>query len=131
MREHRVLPFYMAYPLPMEFADEYEMMRDLEYLQQLYPADAKRYQKKIVSILDKMDYEGSVIYDAYPDRWSLYRLAQTITDMIRKEEENREDGERTPSPEKWLETGNMVQILLFYEIYKRRHQTDRGIPRFF
>ena len=62
MRGNKVLPFYMTYPLPMAYEDEDAMLRDLDYLQQMYPQDAKKYQKKIVAILDKMDYEGSMIY---------------------------------------------------------------------
>ena len=32
--------------------------------------------------------------------------------------------------EKWEWIGDLVQILLFYEIYKRRHNSRRGILRF-
>ena len=67
MYEQRILPFYMTYPLPMYYQEEDSIIRDLEYLQQMYPAEAKRYQKLIASILDKLDYEGSMIYDEYPD----------------------------------------------------------------
>lgn len=88
MKGHRVLPFYMTYPMPMAYEEEDVMMRDLEYLQQLYPTEAKRYQKKVSDILDKMDYEGSLIYDEYPDRFILYQLAREIADMIRKEDES-------------------------------------------
>ena len=41
-------PFYMTYPLPVYVREEDTILKDLEYLQQLYPADAKKYQKKIV-----------------------------------------------------------------------------------
>ncbi len=131
MREHRTLPFYMSYPLPAYYEEEDVMMRDLEYMQQMYPTDAKRYQKKIAGILDKMDYEGSMIYDDFPDQISLYRMAKNITEMIRKEEETPEDDKKNASSEKWEETGKLIQVLLFYEIYKRRHRSDRGILRFF
>lgn len=131
MREHRTLPFYMSYPLPAYYEEEDVMMRDLEYMQQMYPTDAKRYQKKIAGILDKMDYEGSMIYDDFPDQISLYRMAKNITEMIRKEEETPGDDKKNASSEKWEETGKLIQVLLFYEIYKRRHRSDRGILRFF
>lgn len=135
MRSNRVLPFYMTYPLPMAYEDEDVMIRDLEYLQLMYPQDAKRYQKKIVSILDKMDYEGSMIYDDYPDQFMLYKLSRDITQMIRQDEmvdsANHDGNLEGDSSEKWQQIGNLVQVLLFYEIYKRRHDTGRGSLKFF
>lgn len=140
MRGNKVLPFYMTYPMPMAYEDEDVMLRDLEYLQQMYPQDAKKYQKKIVSILDKMDYEGSMIYDDYPDQFMLYKLSRDITEMIKKDEiaeditaQSEGDAVREPdlSPERWKQIGDLVQVLLFYEIYKRRHDSGRGMLKFF
>lgn len=135
MYDRKIMPFYMTYPLPMYYEDENSIIRDLEYLQQMYPAEAKRYQKVISNILDKLDYEGSMIYDEFPDRWQLYKLSTDILDRIRREEEkdkesDSENGGSEASLEKWKWTGDLIQILLFYEIYKRRHNTRRGILRF-
>lgn len=129
MYERKILPFYMTYPLPMYYQEEDSIIRDLEYLQQMYPAEAKKYQKVIAGILDKLDYEGSMIYDEYPDKWQLYKLSKDILDRIKREEEKDAPGVETP-PEKWEWMGDLVQILLFYEIYKRRHNSRRGILRF-
>ena len=135
MYDRKIMPFYMTYPLPMYYEDENSIIRDLEYLQQMYPAQAKRYQKVISNILDKLDYEGSMIYDEFPDRWQLYKLSTDILDRIRREEEkdkesDSENGGSEASLEKWKWPGDLIQILLFYEIYKRRHNTRRGILRF-
>lgn len=135
MYDRKIMPFYMTYPLPMYYQDEDSIIRDLEYLQQMYPMEAKRYQKTISSILDKLDYEGSMIYDEYPDRWQLYKLSGDILDRIKREEEksrkeNPDSAGEESSPEKWKWTGDLIQILLFYEIYKRRHNSRRGILRF-
>ena len=48
MYERKILPFYMTYPLPLYYQEEDTILKDLEYLQQMYPADARKYQKKIV-----------------------------------------------------------------------------------
>lgn len=146
MYERKILPFYMTYPLPMFYQEEDSIIRDLEYLQQMYPAEAKKYQKMIASILDKLDYEGSMIYDEYPDRWQLYKLSGEILDRIKREEsrekavlpdgrektgeENTVEVQGASSEEKWEWVGDMIQILLFYEIYKRRHNSRRGILKF-
>ena len=87
MRSGMALPFYMTYPLPMFWEEEDAASRDLDYLIQLYPEQAKKYQEKISRILDGMDYQGSMIYDEYPDRLALFRLAESIQERIRREEE--------------------------------------------
>lgn len=123
MNQSRILPFYMAYPLPLYYQQEDSVTRDLEYLQQLYPVQAKKYQKIIAETLDHMDYEGSMIYDEYPDRWQLYRLTQIITDRIRDAEGGADDADD-------VQMNEFIQILIFYEIYRKRHTNRRGILKF-
>lgn len=126
---NRILPFYMGGTMPYFLKEEDSVLRDLEYLQQLYPAQAKQLQAKVAGILDKMDYEGSMIYDEYPDKWQLYRLGESVVTILKQEEEEKEDYEQGP-PEKWEWIGDMVQLLIYYEIYKRRHGGRRGFLKF-
>ena len=129
MYNKKILPFYMTYPLPLYYQEEDTATRDLEYLQQMYPAEAKKYQKIIAGILDKLDYEGSMIYDEYPDRWQMYKLSQDILDRIRRQEE-KENPDVVFSKEKWEWMSDLVQIVLFYEVYKRRHNRHSGVLKF-
>lgn len=135
MDQSRILPFYMAYPLPMYYQEEDTVTRDLEYLQQMYPVEAKRYQKIIVDTLNQIDYEGSMIYDEYPDKWQLYRLTQIIMDKIKRmesmEQDKNERNETDKMTEKpWDQIEEFVQVLLYYEIYKKRHMNHKGILKF-
>lgn len=107
------LPFYLAYPDYYEPRREARLLQDLEYLQQMYPSDVVRYQRRIAEMLDKTDYEGSMIYDEYPDRYSLQALAQSMHKVLEKEEEN------PPAID-------VIQVLLCVEVYKRRHGGRRG-----
>ncbi len=136
------LPFYMTHPGYLRPEQESAILRDLEYFQQTYPGEIKRYQKKIAEILDKLDYEGSMIYDEYPDGYTIQRLARTVTDIFRKEEEKtqgdiadeKKEPELSVNPEKWEWVQNMIQVLLCNEIYKRRHGGRRyfgGFPNSF
>lgn len=127
--KHRVVPFYMAYPAPYFVREEDNVLRDLEYLQQMYPSEAKKYQQRISEIVDRMDYEGSMIYDEYPDRWQLYRLAENILEILKREEAEQQTETPTP-PEKWEWLSDMIQILLFNEIYRRRHCGKKGFTKF-
>lgn len=127
--QRRIMPFYLSYQTPYFMREEDSVLRDLEYLQEMYPRQAKDLQKRIVSILDKLDYEGSMMYDEYPDKWQLYRLSDTVVDVLRREEEEKETSEHI-TEEKWEWIKDMVQIVLYYEIYKRRHGGRRGFLKF-
>lgn len=107
------LPFYMTYPDYNIAGREAALLQDLEYLQQMYPNDVKRCQRRIAEILDKADYEGSMIYDEYPDRYSLQALAKSMCKILENEESE------APAEE-------MIQVLLCGEVYKRRHGGRRG-----
>ena len=127
--ERRVLPYYMTYPGPYGTRREDTVIRDMEYLQQLYPLEVRRYQRRVAEILDRMDYEGSMIYDEYPDRFSLERLAGSIVNILRQEELDAAVENPTP-PEKWIWLRDLILVLLYNEVYKRRHGGRRGIIQF-
>lgn len=112
------LPFYMTYPVKYPMQQENRAARDIEYLRELYPVEAKKLLARISEILDQMDYEESMIYDEYPDRWSLYRLAESIVTILKNDA--IENGEEH-SDEHWEWVSDMVQVLLFDEIFNRRH----------
>lgn len=130
------LPFYMTYPGYLRQEQESEILKDMEYLQQTYPVEVKHYQRRVAEILDKIDYEGSMIYDEYPDRYSIERMARTVTGMLQREEAQQQEmgadaetaSETNSEKWKWLE--HMVQVLICNEIYKRRHGGRRGILKF-
>jgi len=119
------LPFFMSYPGYMGAEQEKALLQDLEYLQQTYPNEVKRYRRKVADILDKFDYEGSMIYDEYPDRYCLQRMNRTIIDILKREEATLPTEQRT-SEEKWMWLQDMMQVLLCNEIYKRRHGRQRS-----
>lgn len=133
--ERRILPFYMTYPAagygnaaPYGRQDS-DVLRDLEYFRQMYPADVRRYQSRIAEILDKMDYEGSVIYDEYPDRYTLERLAANIVDVLRREERQK-NPQQEDSDEQWGVRSSLIFVLLVDEVYKRRRGGRRGFFSF-
>lgn len=124
------LPFYMTYPGYMGSDREQDIIKDMEYLQQTYPAKVRVYQRRVAEILDKLDYEGSMIYDEYPDKYQLQRLAGTVTEMLKKEDDRQEAAtqeQKAGFEEWWRCMENLLQVLVCDEIYKRRHgrNTDR------
>lgn len=120
------LPFYMTYPVKYPYNQENRAAKDIEYLREMYPAEAKRLLGRIAEILDRMDYEESMIYDEYPDRWQLYRLAENIVTILKNE---AQDNGEEHTQEKWEWISDMVQVLLFDEIFNRRHGNNQGRRR--
>lgn len=125
------LPYYMAYPMPLQFDDERTEKRDLEYMKSLYPDTAKRLLPYVEEECERMEYEGSMMYDEYPDKLQLRLLCSRIYDRARKEgaaagylKEELEDGveaqagmHRRPKND-WLR--ELVEVMVFQELYKRR-----------
>ena len=121
MDYRRALPFYHAYSQYGDWGqmDADMVAGDLEYLQQMYPSYAKKYQVQINRMLDRMDYDGSMIYDQYPDRWQLERFIDSIMTTIKNEEQQQ--GEEQDNG-KWPWIRELVTVLVYYEILKRRNK---------
>lgn len=123
---YSVYPFYNTYPVFTgwdQYTDQ-QMMEDLGYLQQMYPALSKKLQIKIGDLLDKLDYEGSVIYDQYPDKIGLEKLAQTIYDTLMGDKTIMSQKEEL-APEHKQYMKELVTILLYGEILKKRHKQQK------
>ncbi|MDE7414874.1 MAG: hypothetical protein K2N44_00905 [Lachnospiraceae bacterium] len=93
MDYYSAFPFYMGYQGYGQWAQpgivpEDRILEDLEYLQQMYPTYARKYQSTISSVVDKMDYEGSFIYDQYPDKLTIQRMVESVMAIIRTNEES-------------------------------------------
>lgn len=70
---------------------EDRILEDLEYLQQMYPTYARKYQGVISGVVDKMDYEGSFIYDQYPDKLTIQRMVESVMAIIKTNEDAAND----------------------------------------
>lgn len=127
--ERRIVPFYMAYPLPVNYQDEQEMVRDMEYLQSQHSMEIRQLRKHIVDTINIMDYEGSMIYDEYPDRFSMERQSKMISQNLKK---TYEDDESCAFHKMlfWDGFEDIVRLLVYDEILKRRHRRKKGYLQF-
>ena len=158
--EKKILPFYMTYPaavypmdLPMDSPMNYQkrvmqmqnpaqdmgqnekIMDDLNYFIQLYPAGAKQIQKEVVRALDILDYDGSVIYDEYPDQFQMYRLARDILNAMRQrvwdgENQSEEEAKQLQSLISREDIEDYILLVLFHEILRRRHKKGSSFIHF-
>ncbi len=109
------LPYFMAYPTPEE-NNSITRESDREYFRQMYPQAVKQYIRVIVEVLDRMDITESYIYDEYPDRIRMERLAEIILRLIPIEKNMNRDTQR-----------NLVKVLLWEEVLERRNRKRSSI----
>lgn len=117
------------------FAEEKQVFEDARRLQAFYPRIAQEIQQYVEEECDKLEYEGSMMFDEYPDRIMLMRLAEKITEKMKdfsEEEallnpepaenkilsEQSADRRRPEGDRNWL--GDFVQVLLLDEMHRRR-----------
>lgn len=55
-----------------------EAERDMEYLKQLYPHMCQLLQSKVDDACDQLEYEGSFMFDEYPDKTTFDRIIHRI-----------------------------------------------------
>lgn len=140
--EHK-LPYYMAYPMDLkEYGEEKRDRRDVEYMKSMYPMSAKKILPYVEEECDRMEYEGSMIYDEYPDRLPLYLMAGRIYDRMKEgekkeiameiEKEQVETQELKRKKKDREETlMDLVQILLYQEIVQRRCRHRRNCRHYY
>ena len=58
---------------------------------------------------DRMEYDGSMMYDEYPDRLQLRLMCRRIYDKAEKEEQN---------PGAWLM--DLIEVMTYQELCRRR-----------
>lgn len=130
------LPYYMAYPMPFEYDDERKERQDMEYMRSMYPDTVKRILPYVEDECDRMEYEGSMIYDEYPDMLGIRLMCSRICDRVEEmgiatvggemETQQRRNRDRGRN-----DTRSIVEILLLNELMKRRNEHRRRRRRFY
>ena len=86
-------PFYTTYANPLLYEGERMQDKEFNLMKSYYPGTVQHIQEKIEEECDLMDYEGSRLYDEYPDRMTLYKMAQDIYAVLEQEEKLQDQGE--------------------------------------
>lgn len=103
------LPYYMTYPMPMIYDDDRMERRDYEYMKSIYPETAKRLVPYVEEECDRLEYDGSMMYDEYPDRLQLRLMCRRIYEKAKEKEE---------APGKWL--SDLIEVVTYQELCRRR-----------
>jgi hypothetical protein len=72
------LPYFQQPDYTQILETQREAERSLRRLQTMYPESAKQMMPYVEDACDQMEYEGSPMFDEYPDRTTIYRLCERI-----------------------------------------------------
>ncbi len=97
-----------------------EHERDKKRIYNMYPEAAKRLAPYVEESCDRMEYEGGILYDEYPDQLMMRMKCRDICKQVL----TKDDAEDVMM--------DICQILLFHEMYLRRcKRREQRNKRFF
>ncbi len=111
-------PFYAAQGNSVFYNEEREQEREFDLMRSYYPDTARKIQEKAEAQCQLLDYEGSRLYDEYPDRFMLYHICSQI-----KEEMAAGFTSAQEMPGGFLD--DLIEVLVYQEISRRRCRRRR------
>ena len=105
----KFLPFYLTYASPALYSGERMQEREFALMKSYFPDTALKVQEKVEEECELLDYEGSRLYDEYPDR--------QIREQVAGELELQEISDR------FLD--DLIEVLLYQEISRKRCRRRR------
>ncbi len=115
------MPFYMSYPMQNLYLTEMEYEKDMDRMKELYPREVKTILDYVEDECDKMEYEGSLMFDEYPDRLMIEMVVDRIRQKIEDEQDDLEAEEyRGERSRRRHDLRNLIGVLLNNEMYRRR-----------
>lgn len=109
-RNHYVKGNCMTFPLELTEIDQENYVIKNDYL---YPAEVKDIQMQIQDVCDRMEYDGSMMYDEYPDKVSVERMARRICEKA----DCKHSGEINS---RWMQA--LTQVMLCNEMAYRKER---------
>ena len=136
MRYEQPIPFYMAYPFLLPLDQEQAQEKDLQVMKSFYSRRAARIQEKADREGDRMEYDGSMMFDEYPDKFMMEHLCRKIEQEVLKEEEGNTSvliieetcqGGQGSCGNRREEEGlrDLIGVILFNEMFRRRSRHRR------
>ena len=110
-------PFYVAYADPLLYERENIQEKEFALMKSWYPESVRRLQERVEQECQLLDYEGSRLYDEYPDRLMMRSLCRQIREQVAGELEMQEISDR------FLD--DLIEVLLYQEISRRRCRRRR------
>lgn len=123
------VPYHMAHPFPV-FAQSDEDEKDLEKLSSMLPKVAQIVRPVIEDECDRMEYDGSLMFDEYPDKRMVEQLVERIYQTVQNSAQEEEDPEgegifasscRNCNANRFGDgLSDLITVMLFEEMHRRR-----------
>lgn len=124
MNQEKFYPFYVAYANPMLYSQEKIQEKEFEKMKSYYPEVAGRIQEQVETEVDRIDYEGSMLYDEYPDKYMMYHICWKIRKRV-----ETDGGPVTVQEVQGGYSGRfldeLIQVMLYQEVSRRRCRRKR------
>lgn len=130
MWQNQPMPYYMAHPYPMFMQGEEDDERDLIKLQSMFPQSAQLIQPLVEDVCDRMEYDGSLMFDEYPDKLQMERMIENIYQQVQNSpvDEHMFSEEDISAAQCRNCNGNrfgdglqdLISVMLFGEMHRRR-----------
>lgn len=111
------MPYYLANPIPELWDEERMCRRDKEYMQGIYPEIAKVLLPYIERECHRLEYDGSLIYDEYPDKLLLRLMCSRV---YKNAEEELYTLGMIESPESKCWIRDILEVLVYQALCERR-----------
>lgn len=120
---------YETYDAADLLRDQQVAEQDMRRLQSMFPESARMLLPYVEEECDKLEYEGSAMFDERPDRETVRRISENIYDQVRDQfpvQEERQAGEVLSmecrncgrSGRNWPQ--DLIHVLLLQEMHQRR-----------
>ena len=111
---------FMTFPLELAQLEQERFPEERKYL---YPAEVGKIQREVEEACDRMEYDGSLMYDEYPDKVQVEAMARKIC-------ERTECGYQEEISNRWMRA--LTQMILCNEMSYRRecrkwHKRNMGM----
>jgi hypothetical protein len=117
-RERFLREYGMHQPVQSMYLTELEYERDMDRMKELYPRSVNNIVRLVDEACDRFAYEGSLMYDEYPDRLMIERIVESIF----KEALDGLGCEDMPEPGTLKD---LIWVILNNEMYRRRCRNRR------
>lgn len=130
------MPFYMSYPMQNLYLTEMEYEKDMDRMKELYPKEVGRILEYVDEECDKMEYEGSLMFDEYPDRLMVEKIVDRIYQQVVDNDKDIEaeqywggtqpkrgpggPPEQGPRHRRGNYLNDLIGVILNNEMYRRR-----------
>lgn len=129
MYNQQPVPFYMTYPVAAMSDNEQIQDREAQIMKSYYSQLAVQIQERVEHECDKMEYEGSMMYDEYPDKLMMEEVCVRIGNELQDEADSSEmevtnrNFYRHPNYRWGFD--DLIGVLLLNEMHRRRCRYGR------